>query len=60
MYIPIPVQIKQHSGEGLFSTPAFKYCRTIWQQKLHDVLGNNYNESPIKNPGDYLSDIYRS
>ncbi|MFH6603895.1 hypothetical protein ACEZ3G_10440 [Maribacter algicola] len=56
----IPEYFRQISVNSLFGTATLRRCWPTWKARIHQILGENYNETDIINLGDHLSDIFKS
>lgn len=56
----IPEYFRKISVESLFQTATLNRCWPTWKARIHEILGESYNETDIINLGDHLSDIFRS
>jgi hypothetical protein len=56
----IPEIYRRISVQELFKTNTFSNCWEIWQPKINEILGSNYNEQNIIDLGDHLTDIFRT
>jgi len=56
----IPEIYRRISVQELFKTNTFSNCWEIWQPKIREIIGANYNEQNIIDLGDHLTDIFRT
>jgi len=60
MYNNIPEVLRRQSIDSLFNANTFNNSWNIWRAKVHQILGNNYDENKLINLGDYLSEIFQT
>lgn len=56
----IPEYFRKLAVESLFSTKTLQNCWPTWQNKIKEILGEDFNETNLIDLGDRLSEIFQS
>lgn len=56
----IPEILRKQSIESLFGADTFNTSWNLWNNKIHQILGQNFDENKLINLGDFLSEIFQT